>query len=112
MSHNQNGHDNSSTIRRATPQDAPICGRICYEAFTKISTEHGFPPDFPSVEHAVGVLTMMFSRPGFYCVVAESDGQLVGSNCLDERSPIAGIGPITIDPAAQNHGAGRALMEE
>ena len=104
--------DNSPiAVRKARPEDAPVCGRICYEAFTKISTEHGFPPDFPSVEVATHVLSMMFSHPGFYCVVAESGGQIVGSNCLDERSAIAGVGPITIDPAVQNKGAGRALME-
>jgi hypothetical protein len=28
-----------------------------------------------------------------YCVVAESDGCMVGSNCLDERFAIAGLGP-------------------
>ena len=99
------------TVRRAKPEDAPVCGRICYEAFTKISTEHGFPPDFPSVEVATGVLSMMFSHPGFYCVVAESGGRILGSNCLDERSAIAGVGPITIDPEVQNKGVGRALME-
>ena len=98
-------------VRRARAEDAPICGRICYEAFTKISTEHAFPPDFPSVEVAVGVLSMMFGHPGFYCVVAESGGQILGSNCLDERSAIAGLGPITIDPEIQNKGVGRALME-
>jgi hypothetical protein len=54
---------------------------------------------------------MMFSHPGFYCVVAESSGQILGSNCLDERSAIAGVGPITIDPMTQNKGVGRALME-
>ena len=54
---------------------------------------------------------MMFSHPGFYCVVAESGGQILGSNCLDERSAIAGVGPITIDPEVQNKGVGRALME-
>jgi predicted N-acetyltransferase YhbS len=54
---------------------------------------------------------MMFAHPGFYCVVAESGGQILGSNCLDERSAIAGVGPITIDPAVQNKGVGRALME-
>jgi predicted N-acetyltransferase YhbS len=54
---------------------------------------------------------MMFSHPGFYCVVAESGGRILGSNCLDERSEIAGVGPITIDPAIQNKGVGRALME-
>ena len=52
---------------------------------------------------------MLFSSPGFYCVVAESEGRIVGSNCLDERSLIAGIGPITVDPGAQNLGVGRKL---
>jgi hypothetical protein len=52
----------------------------------------------------------MFSHPGFYCVVAEVDGRIVGSNCLDERSPIAGVGPITVDPNVQNRGIGRRLM--
>jgi GNAT superfamily N-acetyltransferase len=98
-------------VRKARPEDAQVCGRICYEAFTKISIEHAFPPDFPSVEVATGVLSMMFTHPGFYCVVAESGGHIVGSNCLDERSAITGVGPITIDPEVQNRGVGRALME-
>ena len=88
-----------------------MCGRVCYEAFHKISTDHGFPPDFPSVDVAISVLSMMFSHPGFYCVVAQSDGCMVGSNCLDERSGIAGLGPITVDPSIQNRGVGRQLME-
>jgi GNAT superfamily N-acetyltransferase len=98
-------------VRKAKPEDAAVCGRICYDAFTKISTAHAFPPDFPSVEVATGVLSMMFSHPGFFCVVAEENGQILGSNCLDERSAIAGVGPITIDPEVQNKGVGRALME-
>ncbi len=101
----------SVAIRRATPEDVPVCGRICYEAFTKINADHGFPPDFPSPEPAVGVLSMMFSHPGIYCVVAESEGRIAGSNCLDERSTIAGVGPITVDPNIQNRGVGRKLME-
>ncbi len=35
----------------------------------------------------------------------------MGSNCLDERAVIRGIGPISIDPAAQNLGVGRKLMQ-
>jgi hypothetical protein len=35
----------------------------------------------------------------------------VGSNCLDERAMIAGLGPITVDPSAQNLGVGRKLMD-
>lgn len=98
-------------IRRAKPEDAAAAGKICYEAFHKINTQHGFPPDLPSEEPALGILTTMFGHPGFFCAVAEEDGRIVGSNCMDERSPIAGIGPITIDPAAQNRGVGRRLMQ-
>src|ERR1700734_3251986 len=99
------------TIRRATPEDAPACGQICFEAFHKISTDHNFPPDVPAPQQAVGLLTRMFSNPGFYCVVAESDRRIAGSNCLDERDAIAGVGPITIDPKVQNRGVGRKLMD-
>ena len=54
---------------------------------------------------------MVFSTPGLYAVVAESGGRIAGSNAMDERAIIAGIGPITVDPAAQNLGVGRKLME-
>ena len=99
------------TIRRATPEDAPVCGAICYQAFFDINSAHNFPPDLPSPDAAVGLLNMMFSHPGFYGVVAESEGRIIGSNCLDERSPIAGVGPITVETRAQNAGAGRKLMD-
>src|SRR3984885_8679754 len=99
------------TIRRANPEDAPACGQICFEAFYKISTDHNFPPDVPAPEMGVGLLTQIFSHPGFYCAVAEADGRIVGSNCLDERDAIAGVGPITIDPKTQNRGVGRKLMD-
>src|ERR1700733_1114153 len=71
------------TIRRATPEDAPAAGKICFEAFHKISTAHGFPPDVPEPARGVGLMTQLFSHPGFYCVVAEADGRIAGSNCLD-----------------------------
>jgi predicted N-acetyltransferase YhbS len=99
------------TIRTATPEDAEICGQICYDAFYKISTDHNFPPDFPAPSVAADILRGAFSHPGFYCVVAEQDGRIVGSNCLDERDSIAGLGPITVDPAIQNARVGRQLME-
>ena len=96
------------TIRRATAADVPAAAKICFEAFYQINIEHNFPADIPSVEVANGFMGILFAHPGFYCVVAELDGQVVGSNCLDERSPISGIGPLTVDVNAQNHGAGRA----
>jgi len=97
-------------VRRATAEDAQDSGRICYEAFRAINEAHGFPCDFPHPEMAVGLLSMLFADPGFHCLVAELDGRIIGSNCLDVRSPIAGLGPITVDPILQNRGAGRQLM--
>jgi len=99
------------TIRQATSADAAAAGVICYQAFHDINTAHNFPPDIPSPEAGVGLLTMMFSHPGVYCVVAEASGRIIGSNCLDERGPIAGVGPITVDTSVQNAGAGRKLMD-
>lgn len=98
-------------LRRATPEDAKICGRICYEAFAAISSQHNFPPDLPAPETGIGLLRMLFSHPGFYCVVAESEGRIVGSNCLDERSAISGVGPVTVVPEVQNRSIGRILMQ-
>jgi predicted N-acetyltransferase YhbS len=102
---------NEITIRQASPEDAILCGQICYEAFTAINEQHRFPPDIPSIEVGVGFLKTLFAHPGFYSVVAEVDGQVVGSNCLDERSTIAGVGPITVTPDVQNRSVGRALMQ-
>src|SRR6266481_790972 len=98
-------------IREGMPTDAEICGRICYDAFKTISEAHGFAPDFPAPEVPIGLLTSMLANPKFYKVVAEADGRVVGSNFLDERNPIAGIGPITVDPTVQNRAIGRRLMQ-
>src|SRR5450631_2902742 len=99
------------TLRPAKRKDSAACGQICYDAFSKFNLAHGFPPDLPGPEAATGVLSMMFSTKGFYCVVAESEGRIAGSNCLDERSIISGVGPITIDSSVQNRGIGRLLMK-
>jgi predicted N-acetyltransferase YhbS len=97
-------------LRPGTPEDATACGVIDFEAFKAVSSQHNFPWDFPSPEIATTVVTMMLSNPGFYSVVAEQDGKIVGSNFLDERNPITGIGPISVDPAVQNQTIGRRLM--
>ena len=99
------------TIRVVTPDDSSICGQICYDAFLAINTAHGFPCDFPGPEATTRLLSMMFSSPGFYCVVAEIEGRVVGSNCLYEPSTAGGVGPITVDPSAQHNGVGRKLMQ-
>ena len=103
--------DTSSDMRPPTVDDAGELGRICFEAFRAIAERHNFPPDFPSAEVAAGLMSMLISHPNIYGVVAEKDGRLLGSNFLDERSEIAGVGPITVDPSSQDSGVGRRLME-
>lgn len=100
-----------TTFRHGTVNDAEACGAICYEAFRVIAEEHRFPPDFPSADVAVGLLNMVLSKKDVYSVVAERDGRVVGSNFLWEGDTIAGVGPITVLPAAQNGSIGRQLME-
>ena len=98
-------------LRRATPADADACGRIIYEAFGGIAKKHNFPPDFPTLEAAVGMARAVTNNPAAFGVVAESGGRIVGSNFLDQRDAIAGVGPITVDPAHQCSGIGRKLMQ-
>jgi GNAT superfamily N-acetyltransferase len=102
----------TAELRPGAPEDAEVCGRICYEAFGAIAATHAFPSDFPSPEMANGLLSMLLGHPGFYSVVAELDGRVVGSNFLDERSPIVGVGPITVAPDGWDRGIGRTLMED
>jgi predicted N-acetyltransferase YhbS len=97
-------------LRPGRPDDAARCGEICFDAFGAISRAHAFPSDVPAPEAGVGIVSMMLAHPHIYSVVAEMDGRVVGSNFLDERSIISGVGPITVDPAVQDRGVGRTLM--
>jgi predicted N-acetyltransferase YhbS len=99
-------------LRPGKPEDAAACGSICYEAFKVIAEQHNFPPDFPTPEIAIGLLSQLLSRTDAYSVVAEAEGRVVGSNFLWENGAIAGVGPITIDPAAQNLAVGKRLMQD
>jgi signal transduction histidine kinase len=97
-------------LRNPLPDDAGAAGKICHDAFKAIAERHGFPPDFPDVPSAVGLLDQLLTRSDVYTVIAEADGRVVGSNFLWEGDTVAGVGPITVDPRVQNGAIGRALM--
>jgi GNAT superfamily N-acetyltransferase len=99
------------SLRRGVEADAGIAGAICYRAFKAIADAHHFGSDFSDPELTVGVLAELIGHERFYDVMAEIDGRVVGSNFMDERNPVAGIGPITVDPAVQNDKIGRVLMQ-
>jgi GNAT superfamily N-acetyltransferase len=98
-------------IREAVDADWEAAGRICYDAFATLADQHGFPHDFPTVAAAAEPIRWLINHPRIYGVVAEKDGRILGSNFLDERGTISAIGPISVDPAAQDHHVGRRLMD-
>ena len=98
-------------LREIEPEDHEAAARITYEAFAGIHDRHRFPRDFPTLDVARGLVAAFSSHPSIWGVVAESDGRVVGSNFLDERGPVRGVGPITVAPDAQAAGVGRLLME-
>jgi len=97
-------------LRAATPDDADRIGVIVYEAFKLLGDRHGFPSNFASPEAATEIAAMLLAKPGFYCVVAESEGHVIGCNFLYQRDRIGGIGPLAIDPSVHDQGVGTQLM--
>jgi predicted N-acetyltransferase YhbS len=99
------------TLREAEPGDVDACAQICFDSFAGLHDHHRFPRDFPVLDAAAQLMGMWIPHPSVWGVVAEIDGRIVGSNFIDERSPIRGVGPITVDPGGQNAGVGRKLMK-
>ena len=98
-------------LRSAEPRDSRPAGEICYEAFKSIAEHHAFPADFPEPGAAIALMEHLHARKDVFGVTAELDGRTVGTNFLWEDEDVAGIGPITIEPAMQNTRVGRRLME-
>lgn len=101
----------ATTIRPAVAADARACGRIIYKAFKGIGEDHGFRPDFPSVQDATDLTRAFIANPGIAGFVAVRDGRIVGSNFLREIDAIRAVGPVSVDPAAHGSGVGRQLMQ-
>jgi predicted N-acetyltransferase YhbS len=98
-------------VREATAPDAERCGQILYDAFASIAVRHNLPIEPPSREFAGFKVAEMIAHDSVAGLVAERDGEILGSAFVDERTTIAGIGPVTVDPGAQDAGIGRALMQ-
>ena len=98
-------------VREATLDDAEACGRIFYDAFASLAERHNLPIEPGSPEFTQFLVGSMLGGEAFAGLVIERDGAVVGAAFVDERGPIAGIGPVVVDPGAQDDGVGRALME-
>src|SRR5215217_1496151 len=96
----------------AEPQHAKELGSICFEAFRDLHDRGCGTRDFPTEGIAQQVLEMLVQREDFYSVSALDNGRLVGSNFLSLMDPVAGVGPVTVDPSYQGQGLGRILMQD
>lgn len=98
-------------IREAKAGDAEVLGRIFFDSFESLATRHAFPVEPGTPEFTDFQMKSMLAADGIFGVVAERDGEIIGSGFQDERGAIVGVGPISVDPSAMDVGVGRALME-
>lgn len=89
----------------------PELARICYDAFGELHERHCVLRDFHSLEFAQMVIGLFVSRPEIHSVAAQIGGSLAGSNFLSLLDETSGVGPISVSPAHQGQGVGRALMQ-
>src|SRR6185312_12763682 len=98
-------------IRPATAADGAVCSRVFFDAFEALATQHSFPIEPGTPEFADFQMNSLLATEGVVGLVVERDGDVIGSAFADERGAIVGIGPVTVDPAIQDAGVGRAMME-
>jgi predicted N-acetyltransferase YhbS len=99
------------TLRAGTPADAEQCGRIFFDAFESIASRHNLPVEPGSPEFTRFKSAQMLAGGGFSSILAEHEGEILGSAFLDERASVVGVGPVSVAPGAQDAGVGRLLME-
>lgn len=104
-------NDTAIELRPIEPHHGEEVAQVLYDAFAGIHDRHAFARDFPTIESAAQLVRDFMRHRSIWGVVAVRDGRVLGSNFLDERGPIRGVGPITVHPDAQGHGVGRRLME-
>ena len=67
----------------------------------------------PSEDFGIGLIKSLLDNPNSWGVLAERQGEILGSIFLHEfpPSPVAVIGPLTVHPGAEGGGIGRMLMD-
>jgi len=97
-------------LRQPTPADADAVARLVFTAFSTFHDRHQMARDFPSPDAAIGLMQAWLHHPQVWGVLAEREGRIIGCNFLEERGEAKGVGPVCVDPNAQDAGIGRKLM--
>lgn len=99
------------SVRPMRPEDLDEVAAVTFAAFLTVELRHGYDPAFPSVRAARNLCGAYLRYPEARPFVAEVNGRVAGAAFLHPRGATAGVGPVAVDPSAQNAGVGRALME-
>ena len=94
------------TLREVQPRDIQDCARIVFEAFGDIHDHHRFQRDFPTLEAATAMMEAWIPHPRCGAWSPRSDGEIVGSNFLDERDPIRASGRSRSTPRDRTAASG------
>ena len=95
----------------ARPEHLADLARICHLAFNTLQERHRVHQDVPTEDVGRLIIGGVLHRPDYAGVVAVDNDRVVGSNFLLLADEVCGVGPITVDPAVQSRGGGRALMQ-
>lgn len=104
-------HRRATRPRRGRADDADQAGRICFEAFRAVATAPASLPTSPARNR--GRASLRSAHPPRLLLGRRRATRPHGRRKLPRRgSTIAGVGPITIDPLAQDSGVGTVLMTD
>ncbi len=99
-------------IRPMVERDVRRVGEIFQEAFNDLYRRRGYGLVVGDADMGRSIAASYLTLDPSHCLVVALAGKVVGSGFLHVRGPTAGVGPITVEPARQGRGAGRALMRE
>lgn len=97
-------------VRPMHAGDAEACGRAAFEAHRCVAEMNNFPPEHPSVDFSIAMITAKLVDPHAHGWVAERDGEVAGSVFATDFGCVAAIGPLTVHPRHEGQ-TGRALMD-
>jgi predicted N-acetyltransferase YhbS len=100
------------SIRPIREHDIEAAARAAFAAHSALAARQGHPSEHPSPAFSAGLLSLKVKDQNAFGFVAEQNGKIVGSVFLNRfpSTPVAAIGPLTVDPEAEGSGAGRSLL--
>jgi GNAT superfamily N-acetyltransferase len=101
------------TIRPILQTDVEAAARVAFAAHMALAARNGHPSEHPNLSFSTEMIAFKTKDPNAYGFVAERDNQLLGSIFLNvfPLTPIAAIGPLTVDRDCEGAGAGRLLLD-